>query len=172
MLSESYFHTVSIKRMEERFNDPVFISVARGKPRYINAETFRDRFEWNKDLAPSQKLLNEYNAGLITWDEYVPRFEEEMKKPTSKDALLDIVKRAENENIILFCHEGPKAGTHCHRFLLLDMCKVVADNNWIRLRIVISTEMKKTKTVKRLIDPDDEGNSWEYWAGVGDRAGI
>ena len=22
------------------------------------------------------------------------------------------------------------------------------------------------------LDPDDEGNSWEYWAEVGDRAGI
>lgn len=112
MLTEACYSQKTIEKLDKTIEDPVFIAVSLKRSRYINAETFKSRFEWDKRLAPSDSLLNGYKAGRISWNEYIPIFEKEMQREESQKALIELTHRAINENVVIWCFCGLiKTGT-------------------------------------------------------------
>lgn len=78
--------------------------------------------EWDRDLAPSVQLLNDWIKKKIPFKEFRRRYLEEMK--TQRDKIRILAKRAKKETITLFCHE--EEDTYCHRKMLkelIDKCR-------------------------------------------------
>lgn len=71
--------------------------------------------EWRPDLAPSNKLRQDWYAESITWDQYVTRYLNEMQ--TQQDAITELAQTATTETITLLCIEN-ETNPHCHRHLL------------------------------------------------------
>ena len=118
------------------------ISVAR----FNHPRTLAHVDEIQRTFAPSVPLLNRYKGGKMSWFEYVRRYTEEqrehyMEKREDFDGLL---RRAEHRNIVLACYErfeGPE--TKCHRILLYEMLKKVANRRDFDVKFV--DEIIRTK---------------------------
>lgn len=74
--------------------------------------------QWRRDLAPSQQLLDDWNAPRITWDEYVARYTKEME--AQREAIAALAEEARRGTITLLCQEE-ESDPHCHRHLLKRM---------------------------------------------------
>ncbi|MCQ4573659.1 MAG: DUF488 family protein [Candidatus Brocadiales bacterium] len=78
--------------------------------------------EWDKDLAPSPGLLNDWIKKKIPFKEFRRKYLSEMR--TQKDKVKVLAGRAKKETITLFCHE--EEDTYCHRKMLkelIDKCR-------------------------------------------------
>ena len=92
--------------------------VTRLYPRGIARVHFN---EWLPILAPSRELLADWRGYLITWEEYVARFREEiLGSPEAVAALRHIIALSRTRDVWLICWEKAPP---CHRFLLLDMAR-------------------------------------------------
>ena len=95
--------------------------VCRIRPRGVAraAETWD---EWWPDLGPSRELLARFrgNAGpSLEWDDYVPRYFEEMRGPAQLWRIRALAARlAAGETITLLCSSACTDPAHCHRTLL------------------------------------------------------
>jgi uncharacterized protein YeaO (DUF488 family) len=89
----------------------IFIAVTRGSPRFKYNQ-------WLKTLAPSEQLKDIYKKGMITWNQYIPIFRNEMDNIESYADMLCVMELAKNNDVYLVCFEK---GYPCHRFLLLEM---------------------------------------------------
>ncbi len=80
--------------------------------------------EWDKDLAPSPQLLQDWTRKKIPFKEFRRRYLGEMRTPLQRDKIKALAKRAGKEKITLFCHE--EEDTYCHRKMLkelMDRCR-------------------------------------------------
>jgi len=104
--------------------------------RYI--KPFYKYDEWLLDLAPSEYLLNSYRQYNITWEDYIPSYIEEMKKP-NKERLIDSLRERSNngEVITLLCWE--KCDDQCHRRLLKELIEQ-EDNIIMKVRVTFYGE--------------------------------
>jgi uncharacterized protein YeaO (DUF488 family) len=109
MLKETY--VANVKNMRQLYPNAIFIAVTRGSPRF-KYDT------WDTCLAPSEQLKNDFKRGVISWDEYVPRFLKEMENSISKNSIGRVKELSLERDVFLVCFEK---GKECHRFLLLDM---------------------------------------------------
>ena len=91
--------------------DGARIFVARRKFPWVKCD------EWIKEVAPSWKLLKEYNSKEIDFAEYTPRYFKEMEK--QMDIIKKLAQRAKTETITLLCYE--KDDKKCHRRLLKEL---------------------------------------------------
>jgi uncharacterized protein YeaO (DUF488 family) len=110
-----------------RWNDPVEpddgfrLLVCRLRPRGVARpdETWHD---WWPDLGPSRKLLDAYHGKHqppIAWDDYVPRYLEEMAAPGPVWRIRSLGKRiASGEMVTLLCSAACTDPERCHRTLL------------------------------------------------------
>lgn len=75
--------------------------------------------QWERDLGPSNALLDAYNEGAIGWDDFDRRYREEIaEQPT----LLDWVTRmAVGTGVTLLCGSHPEE--HCHRSILAELIR-------------------------------------------------
>lgn len=110
-----------------RWNDPaepddgLRVLITRYRPRGLKkADETWDL--WFKDLGPSEELLADFHgkgpAGrAIEWDEYKPRYLEEMKQRT---ALIESLARQvdEGQRLTLLCSSACTDPGRCHRNLL------------------------------------------------------
>ena len=71
--------------------------------------------EWRPDLAPSNKLRQDWYAKSITWNQYVTRYLQEMQN--QENAIRQLAAMAKTETITLLCIEN-ETNPHCHRHLL------------------------------------------------------
>ena len=70
--------------------------------------------QWERDLGPSNELLDAYNEGAIAWDDFERRYRAEV---AAQPSLLDWVARmAVGTGVTLLCGSHPEA--HCHRSIL------------------------------------------------------
>ena len=112
----------------KRWNDPASpddgfrLLVCRIRPRGVSkaAETWE---AWWPDLGPSRDLLDRFHGkggnAPLPWEEYVPRYLEEMQGPTQIWRIRDLVKRAAaGETITLLCSAACTDPARCHRTLL------------------------------------------------------
>ena len=136
MLSHSYYHKKKFDEIKAEYPDAVFYAVSLWRYQYISTMEWNQMFIWEKALSPSPKLLQAYKDDKIDFDDYVPIFRTEMDNTASKAVMLKIAKEAMVKPVFLFCHCGPKEGTHCHRFILLDMIEEIARENGIPVEIM------------------------------------
>ena len=71
--------------------------------------------EWRLNLAPSNKLRQDWYAKSITWDQYVTRYLQEMQN--QEYAIRQLAAIAKTDTITLLCIEN-ETNPHCHRHLL------------------------------------------------------
>ena len=109
-----------------RYFEGTKISIARhNNPKFVGKLD-----EIQTLFAPSAELLKDYKHGRIDWREYTKRYTREQRqhfreKPEDFRGLLD---RASVEDIALLCYEKYVGrDTKCHRFLLYEMLKKVAE---------------------------------------------
>jgi uncharacterized protein YeaO (DUF488 family) len=77
-------------------------------------------------LALNKELHDAYHANKITWAEYVPAYTAQIENdPKAQALLLKIKKESETRDVYLVCVCEREKGTHCHRFLLIDMIKEI-----------------------------------------------
>lgn len=109
----------------KRWNDPVRsddgvrILITRFRPRALRKE--RETWElWAKQLAPSAQLLADFHGkhgAPISWDEYRPRYLQEME--AQRVAISDLATRVKRgETVTLLCSADCTDPTRCHRLLL------------------------------------------------------
>ena len=112
-------HRLNIKRIYDppASDDGFRLLIMRRWPRGIA----KDKIDaWDKGLAPSLELLNDYRRGLVSWDEYTRRYLWEMaNRLDSIEAVASLRHRVLNETITLLC--SCVDPDHCHRILLRDL---------------------------------------------------
>lgn len=72
---------------------------------------------WDKELAPSLALLEEWRAERLSWDEFARRYRDEMSSKAA--AIVELARRAQEGNVTLLC--GCRDEARCHRSLLKEL---------------------------------------------------
>ncbi len=75
--------------------------------------------EYTTKVAPSRALLREFKHDGLSWEEYVPRYLQEMGTPEAKSAIVQLAELARSTRITLMCICEDEA--RCHRSLLRDL---------------------------------------------------
>jgi uncharacterized protein YeaO (DUF488 family) len=136
MLSHGYYFKGVIKKIKQVYPDALLIAISLHRYRYLGAKEWHENFIWLKELAPSQKLLEDWNDLKITYDEYVTRYLDEQDNPEARATRLLLVSKAEIGPVILFCHCGPDEGNHCHRFLQMDLITEEAKKAGLNIELI------------------------------------
>jgi uncharacterized protein YeaO (DUF488 family) len=112
----------------KRWNDPIGaddgfrLLVCRIRPRGV-AKATEPWDEWWPDLGPSRGLLDDFHGKSRTpalpWEEYVPRYLDEMAQPGALWRLRALADRlGRGETITLLCSSACTRPERCHRTLL------------------------------------------------------
>lgn len=96
--------------------DGIRMLVTRFYPRGVKREHFH---EWNRDLAPSARLLAQYKSAQISPDKFVELFRSEMNADVGRQAIASLMERAAVTDITILCYEPE--GELCHRHIICDM---------------------------------------------------
>ena len=72
--------------------------------------------EYNTKTAPSRALLHEFKHEGLSWEDYVPRYFDEMSRPEAMTEIVRFAKLAESRTITLICICEDEQ--RCHRSLL------------------------------------------------------
>jgi uncharacterized protein YeaO (DUF488 family) len=75
--------------------------------------------EYTTKTAPSRALLREFRHEGLSWEEYVPRYLEEMAAPEAMTTIARFAKLAESTTITMMCICEDEQ--RCHRSLLRDL---------------------------------------------------
>ena len=75
--------------------------------------------EYTTKTAPSRALLREFKHEGLSWEEYVPRYLEEMSAEEAKSAIWALATLAQSKRITLMCICEDE--NRCHRSLLRDL---------------------------------------------------
>lgn len=81
------------------------VSISRFVPKYMKVDVHAI------ELAPSQKLLNDYKSGKVDEQQYIEIFKKEILGNLNPSAIQE-----KYDNCILLCYE--KTGDFCHRTLV------------------------------------------------------
>jgi uncharacterized protein YeaO (DUF488 family) len=119
--------TKSVFSAIEPNNDGLRILVARFRGRGMPASRYD---VWMANLGPSEKLLSEFQSGLIGWDEFSRRYLKELRESGTMDRRNPTIKNhgqkftlrllqtlGKRITVTLLCHCS-EAERHCHRHLL------------------------------------------------------
>lgn len=88
--------------------------IMRRWPRGVRKDAVDD---WERQLGPSDELLDAYNDGSIEWDSFAARYREEMAE---RSTLIEWVARmASLAGVTLLCGSHPEE--RCHRSLLAEL---------------------------------------------------
>jgi len=85
-------------------------------------------------LKPSKSLKNDLINHVISWNEFVARYKEEMNSAESQERMLKIAKDAAEEDFYLISVEKAENG-ECIRFILIYLIYHIAKSNKIQLKI-------------------------------------
>jgi len=72
--------------------------------------------EYTTKTAPSRALLHEFKHEGLSWEDYVPRYFDEMSRPEAMTEIVRFAKLAESRTITLICICEDEQ--RCHRSLL------------------------------------------------------
>ena len=75
--------------------------------------------EYTTKVAPSRVLVRAFKREGLPWEEYIPRYLEEMTSPEAVTEIERLAKLAASEPITLMCICEDE--TRCHRSLLKDL---------------------------------------------------
>lgn len=107
MIFTSYF-----AKLREILPNFVPIAICRYPPKWYRGLIY-------KELAPSSNLLNTWNGGGITAEDYIRIYETEVLNHLNPHTVVsELTKMADGHDIVLLCYE--KTGDFCHRHLVAD----------------------------------------------------
>jgi uncharacterized protein YeaO (DUF488 family) len=119
----------------KRWNDPVEagdglrLLICRIRPRGV-AKAGEPWDQWWPDLGPSRALLDDFHGkrrAAIAWDEYVPRYLDEMRGAAQVWRIRDLARRvAGGETVTLLCSSACADPARCHRTLLASLVTTAA----------------------------------------------
>jgi uncharacterized protein YeaO (DUF488 family) len=75
--------------------------------------------EYTTKTAPSRALLREFKHEGLSWEDYVPRYLDEMRSEEAKSAIQQLATKAKSDRITLMCICPDQ--NRCHRSLLRDL---------------------------------------------------
>jgi uncharacterized protein YeaO (DUF488 family) len=75
--------------------------------------------EYTTKTAPSRALLREFKHEGLTWEDYVPRYLDEMQAEEAQSAIKELAAKAKSGTITLMCICPDE--NRCHRSLLRDL---------------------------------------------------
>ena len=76
--------------------------------------------QWERDLAPSDALLDAYNRGELEWDVFERRYREEVaREPSVLDWVTGMAMRT---GVTLLCGSHPEE--RCHRCVLAELIRL------------------------------------------------
>jgi len=75
---------------------------------------------WWRNLAPSLELWKDYREGRATWEDYVPRFNQEVLVEQA-EYVKELAELAKRKDVTILCYETTPE--KCHRRLLAEACK-------------------------------------------------
>jgi uncharacterized protein YeaO (DUF488 family) len=75
--------------------------------------------EYTTKTAPSRALLREFKHEGLTWEDYVPRYLDEMQEEEAQSAIKELAAKAKSGTITLMCICPDE--NRCHRSLLRDL---------------------------------------------------
>lgn len=115
---EGYF-----AKIDDYPEDELKLCISRTRPHFVK----RNKMIHYPSFAPSLKLLREYKAGEVTWEQYIGTFKDEMRRYPSRQSLEWLKQRDKVGDVIrLLCYERAE-DRKCHRFLLLDILNSMED---------------------------------------------
>tara|TARA_Y100000310_G_scaffold284177_1_gene306797 strand:- start:8077 stop:8487 length:411 start_codon:yes stop_codon:yes gene_type:complete len=97
-------------------------------------------------FAPSKELLRSYKDNKTTWPKFKSRYLSEQRghyrqSPEDFEGLLE---RAEDENLVLLCYERFEGQeTKCHRMILYDILKKVAEKDRFEVDFIDETPFRR-----------------------------
>jgi uncharacterized protein YeaO (DUF488 family) len=119
----------------KRWNDPVEASdgfrllICRIRPRGV-ARAREPWDAWWPDLGPSRALLDDFHGKrgeAIPWEDYVPRYLDEMLGATQVWRIRDLARRvAGGATVTLLCSSACTDPARCHRTLLANLITAAA----------------------------------------------
>jgi uncharacterized protein YeaO (DUF488 family) len=119
----------------KRWNDPpeagdgFRLLICRIRPRGV-AKVAEPWDDWWPDLGPSRALLDDFHgkrSAAISWEDYVPRYLEEMRGAAQLWRIRDLVGRlARGETVTLLCSSACTDPARCHRTLLANLIAAAA----------------------------------------------
>jgi uncharacterized protein YeaO (DUF488 family) len=119
----------------KRWNDPAEpgdgfrLLVCRIRPRGV-ARAGEPWDAWWPDLGPSRALLDDFHGkrrAAIAWDEYVPRYLDEMLGAAQLWRIRDLARRvAGGATVTLLCSSACTDPARCHRTLLANLITAAA----------------------------------------------
>jgi uncharacterized protein YeaO (DUF488 family) len=123
----------------KRWNDPADsddgfrLLVCRLRPRGV-AKARETWDAWWPELGPSRELLDAFHgkgrAAPLSWDDYVPRYLEEMRAPGAVWRVRALAQRvAAGETLTLLCSSACTDPSRCHRTLLARLLTTVTDRD-------------------------------------------
>lgn len=76
--------------------------------------------KWDKCIAPSKRLIDDWRNDRISWDEYVERYIDEKTETfiTGKKRMYGL--QAGEKEPVLVCVEGEEKYPHCHTWIILE----------------------------------------------------
>jgi uncharacterized protein YeaO (DUF488 family) len=80
--------------------------------------------EYTTKTAPSRALLHEFKHEGLSWEDYVPRYLDEMRSAEAQSAIRQLAAKAKSGTITLMCICPDE--NRCHRGLLRDLILDIA----------------------------------------------
>jgi uncharacterized protein YeaO (DUF488 family) len=81
--------------------------------------------EYTTKTAPSRALLREFKHEGLSWEDYVPRYLEEMRSEDAISAIRQLAEKAKSASMTLMCICEDE--NRCHRSLLRDLIIAAAE---------------------------------------------
>lgn len=79
------------------------VLVTRHKPKSLKNEDYE---VWAQELSPSKKILEEYKAGNLSWEEFEEKFKQEiLVSQPAQNKLAKLKELAKTSEVTLFCCE-------------------------------------------------------------------
>jgi uncharacterized protein YeaO (DUF488 family) len=89
-------------------------------PRYVSRQESRAYFDaWLPTLAPSEQLLKQIGDQKISWETYVRRYLQEMKRPEARQLIRMLAALSRKQVVSVGC--GCLDERSCHRSVLREL---------------------------------------------------
>ena len=107
------------------------------RPRTKVSLALSEQWGWQKALAPSKELLDDWKQGTITWDEYTVRYHDEMG--SQRELIEKLAAFSGEHTVTLLCFEAD-GDPHCHRHLLKALLDAARPRGVDRVHVSVSAE--------------------------------
>lgn len=106
-------YTDSISNLKNYAKDFYRIAVSTSLPYSIQNKLDA----WFYELSPSKSIIDKYEQGQITWDQFTDMYYKEMDNAQAKSRIAWIKDFSKRNDVVILCHEK-ESDSKCHRHVL------------------------------------------------------